>query len=172
LADARVLEFRWLTAGGEGRLRSFFDMDNNIPPEFPPEAPESLYVEMEPPAPSPFALALSELWHDRGLQFLLALTFLVNIALFVYLAIRFNNLSELLPLHFDATGLPDRIDSKNGIYALPLIGVMILMLNTGWGFSFITANARLPSCLPSAPCPFRFFCGSRSSILQAWSRLQ
>ena len=88
---------------------------------------------MEPPAPSPFALALSELWHDRGLQFLLALTFLVNIALFAYLAIRFNNLSELLPLHFDAAGLPDRIDSKNGIYALPLIGVMILMLNTGLG---------------------------------------
>ena len=108
-------------------------MDNHTPPEFPPEAPESLYVEMEPPAPSPFALALSELWHDRGLQFLLALTFLVNSALFVYLAIRFNNLSELLPLHFDAAGLPDRIDSKNGIYALPLIGVMILMLNTGLG---------------------------------------
>lgn len=105
----------------------------NTPPNFPPDAPETLLVETEPPAPSAFALALGELWRDRAYQFWLALTLLANVALFIYLAARFNTLPDLLPLHFDALGQPDRIESKNGIFALPMIGVIVFFLNFGLG---------------------------------------
>ena len=106
-------------------------MDTNTPPEFPPESPESLFVEVEPRTPSPLAIALGELWHDRTFQFLIGLILLTNLALFAYLGIRFTDLPDPLPLHFDAAGLADRIDSKNGVFALPLIGIVIFFLNTG-----------------------------------------
>lgn len=108
----------------------------NAPPNFPPEAPETLFVETEPPAPSAFALALSELWRDRTYQFWLVLALLVNLALFIYLAARFNTLPDLLPLHFDSFGQPDRIESKTGIFALPVIGSIVFFLNAGLGVLF------------------------------------
>ena len=108
----------------------------NTPPNFPPEAPESLFVETEPRAPSTLALALGELWHDRAYQFWLALVLLANVALFIYLAARFNTLPDPLPLHFDSFGQPDRIESKNGIFALPTIGIVVFFLNVGLGVLF------------------------------------
>lgn len=54
----------------------------------------------------------------------------INAALWLFLVIRFPELNDLLPLHFDAQGFPDRIDSKNGIFALPTIGLFILLTNT------------------------------------------
>jgi len=59
----------------------------------------------------------------------LVFALLVNLALWIFLALRFETLNELLPLHFDAQGFPDRIDSKNGIFALPSIGLFILLTN-------------------------------------------
>jgi uncharacterized membrane protein len=70
---------------------------------------------------------------DRALQILLALTLLANLALLVYLVIRYEALPDPLPLHFDASGLPDRIEAKNGIFALPAIGFIVLVLNTALG---------------------------------------
>jgi hypothetical protein len=105
----------------------------NTPPSLPPEAPESLVVRREPRAPSPLQMALTELWHDRLYQVCLAGVLLANLGLFVYLVARFANLPDPLPLHFDATGLPDRIESKNGIFALPIIGITVWFLNTGLG---------------------------------------
>lgn len=106
----------------------------NLPPSIPPEAPETLYVEA--PAPSAFALALGELWHDRAYQFWLALALIANIALFIYLAVRFSTLPDPLPLHFDSFGQPDRIESKSGIFALPIIGVIVFFLNAVLGVLF------------------------------------
>lgn len=77
--------------------------------------------------------ALTLLWHDHALQVLLALTLLANLALLGYLALRFESLPDLLPLHFDASGLPDRIEAKTGIFALPVIGLMVFVLNTALG---------------------------------------
>jgi len=105
----------------------------NTPPTLPPEAPESLVVRREPRAPSPLQMALTALWHDRLYQVCLAGVLLANLGLFVYLVARFANLPDPLPLHFDATGLPDRIESKNGIFALPIIGITVWFLNTGLG---------------------------------------
>ena len=73
------------------------------------------------------------LWRDHALQILIALALVVNLALFGYLAIRFESLPDNLPLHFDVSGLPDRIDVKSGIFGLPIIGLVVFILNTGLG---------------------------------------
>lgn len=104
----------------------------NLPPVLPPEAPESLEL-YAPPQPNPVARAFFDLLQDRLLLILFACALVANVLLFGYLIARFNNLPDPLPLHFDTTGLPDRIESKNGIFALPMIGFSILILNTGLG---------------------------------------
>jgi hypothetical protein len=63
--------------------------------------------------------------------FLVAL--LINAALFGFLVVRFNSLPDPLPLHFDGSGLPDRIEVKNGVVALPVIGLIVFVLNTVLG---------------------------------------
>ncbi len=60
---------------------------------------------------------------------LLVLTLLVNVGLFGFLLVRYNDLQDPLPLHFDVNGLPDRIESKIGILALPAIGLVVYGLN-------------------------------------------
>jgi uncharacterized membrane protein len=77
--------------------------------------------------------AIIALWRDRVFLFWLALALLANLALFGYLVLRFDNLPDPLPMHFDSAGLPDRIESKNGIFALPIIGITIFVLNLGLG---------------------------------------
>jgi uncharacterized membrane protein len=96
-------------------------------PTTPPPPPELLSADIEIDATETRGVAA--LLHDHTLQFLLAATLIVNIALFSYLLIRFDALPELLPLHFDASGMPDRIEAKNGIFALPTIGLIVLVLN-------------------------------------------
>ena len=63
----------------------------------------------------------SDLLGDRALLVLLAAALALNFILAAYLLLRFDALPELLPLHFDSAGLPDRVDSKIGIFALPII---------------------------------------------------
>jgi hypothetical protein len=38
-----------------------------------------------------------------------------------------------LPLHFDASGLPDRIVPKSGLFVLPLIGLIAWVFNLVMG---------------------------------------
>lgn len=95
----------------------------------PPETLEPAEVDLTPREPSAFELLL----HDHILQVLLALALLVDLALFAYLAIRFQVLPDNLPLHFDVSGLPDRIDAKTGIFGLPIIGVIVFAVNAVFG---------------------------------------
>ncbi len=73
--------------------------------------------------------AVTLLWRDRTLQVSLILALLVNVALLVYLVVRFEALPDPLPLHFDRAGLPDRIEAKTGLFGLPVIGLFVLALN-------------------------------------------
>jgi len=96
----------------------------------PPPPPEILELREEivatPEPPSRLALLL----RDHTLRFFFALTLIVNLALVVYLVLRFDALPDPLPLHFDASGLADRIEAKSGIFGLPLIGFIVLVLNS------------------------------------------
>jgi len=107
----------------------------NPSPPAPPPPPEILEPREEivatPEAPGRLALLL----RDHTLQFFFALTLIVNLALVVYLVLRFDALPDPLPLHFDASGLADRIEAKTGIFGLPLIGFIVLVLNSILGIS-------------------------------------
>jgi len=107
----------------------------NPSPPVPPPPPEILELREEivatPEPPSRLALLL----RDHTLQFFFALTLIVNLALVVYLVLRFDALPDPLPLHFDASGLADRIEAKTGIFGLPLIGFIVLVLNSILGIS-------------------------------------
>ncbi len=98
--------------------------------------------QFDAPAPGFSARWLS----DRALFFLFAATLFFNLALGVYLLARFESLPDVVPFHFDASGLPDRIEPKQpefqirsdedgggeirlGIFGLPVIGFLVLLLN-------------------------------------------
>ncbi len=89
-------------------------------------APPRFFPEELPSRSSGF---WSDLFDDRALLVLLAAALTLNFVLAAYLLLRFDSLPELLPLHFDTAGFPDRVDSKIGIFALPIIGFIVLLAN-------------------------------------------
>lgn len=96
--------------------------------------PERLTPHFGPRRRRSFASnAFQSILSNRWLVALLIFALIINGALWLFLAVRFPGLNELLPLHFDAQGLPDRIESKNGIFALPMIGLVVLLTNVGLG---------------------------------------
>ena len=72
-------------------------------------------------------------WQDRVGQGLLLAGLLLNLALFGFLCYRFPALPERLPLHFNAAGQPDRIGPRQGLFLLPLIGLLAWGINGAWG---------------------------------------
>jgi uncharacterized membrane protein len=104
-------------------------------PSVPPPPPEMLEAREEFVATPEPARRITLLGRDHALQFLFALALSVNLALVAYLVLRFDALPDPLPLHFDASGLADRIEAKTGIFGLPLIGFAVLMLNSALGLS-------------------------------------
>ncbi len=71
------------------------------------------------------------LWRDPVALFLIWAGLFGVILLFGVLSFRFPHLSSDLPLHFDVNGIPDRISSKTGLFALPVIALL------AWGFNLI-----------------------------------
>ncbi len=71
------------------------------------------------------------LWRDRAALLLIGMGLLGVLIMFGYLSFRFPGLSSDLPLHFDVTGIPDRIAPKADLFALPLIGLVT------WAFNLI-----------------------------------
>ncbi len=69
------------------------------------------------------------IWADRTTWLLLGAALIVNLGLFGYLCARFPSLDLQLPLHFNAQGLADRIGDKVELFALPIIGLIILGTN-------------------------------------------
>ena len=105
----------------------------STPSPLPPPPPEILEPREEFEPTSRTASRVTLLWRDHALQLLFVLALVVNGALVGYLMLRFDTLPDPLPLHFDASGLADRIEAKNGIFGLPLIGFSVLALNTVLG---------------------------------------
>jgi uncharacterized membrane protein len=64
---------------------------------------------------------------------LLAATVILMTGLFLWLAMVYNQLPDLLPLHFDVHGNPDRIGDRSEIFVLPAIGLVVNVVNIGVG---------------------------------------
>jgi len=75
------------------------------------------------------------LWRDQMAWLLLGAAVIINLGLFGYLAARFPNLDTNLPLHFDRYGAPDRFDAKGALFALPIIGLIVLGTNLVLGLA-------------------------------------
>jgi hypothetical protein len=69
------------------------------------------------------------LWNDQTAGALLGTAIVINLGLFGYLSARFPGLDLQLPLHFDNQGLADRIGTRVELFALPIIGLIILVAN-------------------------------------------
>ena len=72
-------------------------------------------------------------WTDRTAWALLGAALVVNLGLFAALCARFPGLDFQLPLHFNNLGQVDRIGTKMELFALPVIGLLILVANLGLG---------------------------------------
>lgn len=68
-------------------------------------------------------------WKDRTALGLLGLGGVTLAALFGRLCWRYAALPERLALHFDAQGQVDRIGQRGDLFALPIIGLLILVVN-------------------------------------------
>lgn len=70
-----------------------------------------------------------DLWTNQTAWLLLGAAIVINMALFGYLCARFPGLDVQLPLHFNSLGQADRIAPKAELFALPIIGVIVLGTN-------------------------------------------
>jgi uncharacterized membrane protein len=72
-------------------------------------------------------------FRDRYLWALVIVALIVNLGLFAYLLLEFNRvpptLPPLVPLHFDASGEPDRIEPRSALFSLPQIGLIVIIGN-------------------------------------------
>lgn len=73
------------------------------------------------------------LWRDRLALILIAAGLAGILLMFGVLCFRFPVLSADIPLHFDVNGMPDRIAPKDGLFALPVIGLVTWTFNTVTG---------------------------------------
>jgi len=69
------------------------------------------------------------LWTDRTARTLIGAAVIINLGLFAYLSTRFPGLDLVLPLHYDSLGLVDRFGGKMELFALPVIGLIVLGTN-------------------------------------------
>jgi hypothetical protein len=72
---------------------------------------------------------LKDSLRDRYIWSMAIVALVVNLGLFAFLLIEFNQLPPLVPLHFDAGGQPDRIEPRDAIFSLPQIGLVMIVSN-------------------------------------------
>lgn len=82
--------------------------------------------------------AMLPFWHDAGVHYLAGLAFALNALLFAYICARYSALPELVPMHFDVFGEPDRIGLRSELFRLPVFGAIVLLLNAALGASVHT----------------------------------
>jgi hypothetical protein len=74
-------------------------------------------------------------WTDHTARALLGTALIINLGLFAYLSLRFPRLDLQLPLHFNSLGQVDRIGDKMELFALPIIGLIMLGTNLALGLA-------------------------------------
>ena len=87
------------------------------------------------------------IWSDQTAWLLIAAGMVINLALFGYLCALYPNLDLQLPLHFSSEGTVDRIGDKVELFALPIIGLIILATNLALGLILYTRERAGPYLL-------------------------
>jgi hypothetical protein len=78
-------------------------------------------------------------WPERRSLFLIGAAVALNLTLFAFLSVIYNQLPAEVPLHFSQIGIVDRVGSPSGLFILPLIGLIawIAAVILGWFFYFL-----------------------------------
>ena len=66
------------------------------------------------------------IWTDHTAWVLIGTAVIINVGLFGYLCARFPSLDLQLPLQINTVGMVDRIGTKVELFALPIIGLIVL----------------------------------------------
>ncbi len=77
-----------------------------------------------PPTRAPWTLV-----RDRWAPWALALSVVLLLAMLSLVALRFEGLPEPVPLHFDASGVPNETGSRWDLFRLPIGGLLVLLVN-------------------------------------------
>lgn len=78
---------------------------------------------------------------DRKAQALVVIGLLANASLFAYVSVVYQNLPQILPLHFDTLGEVDRVGVRSGLFTLPLIGLIVAAFDTLIGITLHSKQA-------------------------------
>jgi hypothetical protein len=70
-----------------------------------------------------------DIWRDYMGLALLTIGLLATLGLIGFLCYQFPALPMMIPMHFDATGTPDRFVPRGQGFVIPLIGLLTLLLN-------------------------------------------
>jgi hypothetical protein len=106
-----------------------------------------------PQRPVQLPFTVRELIRDHWVWPPAVVALVVNAGLLIFVWFQTNTLGEqlgvaapLVPMHFDSNGQPDRVDPVSALYALPLIGLIVLAINVLLG-AFIYRRERVASYL-------------------------
>ena len=91
------------------------------------------------------------IWRDQTARLLLGAAVAINLGLFAFLCARFPKLDLQLPLHFNIQGFADRIGTKTELFALPIIGLIILRAFFQW------QNSAVDMVFVVTGIPFAFY---------------
>lgn len=86
--------------------------------------------------PAHFTFLSWPIWRDRLAQMTWATAVTLNAFLFAYLCAIYNRLPALVPLHFNESGIADRLGTPANLFILPLAGLTVWLVNgvLGWLF--------------------------------------
>lgn len=80
------------------------------------------------------SLAAWPIWGDRVFWTAASLALVLNLALMGYTVGIYPDLPPIVPLHWDAQGMVDRLAPKAFVFVVPFIGTAVLAMNTGLAF--------------------------------------
>jgi hypothetical protein len=73
-------------------------------------------------------------------------------AMLWFILLRYNSVPQTLPLHYNATGQPDRIGTPREIFVLPLITALVAVANIALAWSVIRFDRFAARLLLSSTC--------------------
>lgn len=89
--------------------------------------------------------AINERWppylRDNLTLLLVGGGLVLNLGLWLWLAIAHRSMPPFVPLHFDAFGNPDRIAPRSDIFSIPTIGLIVYVIN---GLAGVFLRRRIP----------------------------
>lgn len=86
------------------------------------------------------------LWHDKLGRGLILTGVVLNILIYFFLILRFNDLPAILRIHFNKVGQVDRLGDRGELMLLPLIGLVAVVSNSIVG-AFLQLKENIPAYL-------------------------